>query len=391
MARKGVVYGLYCFNNRFGRYRLCDLGRYQSRMALDALSRWGVLSLVIISISFSALHFEKNVHNQSRRVRMSKLYNYNKGETLATGFVRPKVTALFFDKIWVPDSLLQTTYDYLIPKQVLVREKRELRIRTGSSREAGLYYCTAIVHNNWEAIPAGEFFKHQRQKNTGTPLPYVEGLLDNNNFKYSHNRNHAIMISAEKFCRQYRTHISPIYHDLTEFEREIAQLDHEDLYRTGTIRTRLKKPDTFLNRDALAICVQEIPIAVEEELSWEHVLDIRSDEKSFKQLKRFTAWTDKTLDGKTPNQIQELLASELEKYREILRQHGVKTAIGSFSTIVSSASSIASILSGATRPLLPILSIMAVSIGFTVNTYFENLNNRNNPIAYLYNVEERRI
>lgn len=49
---------------------------------------------------------------------MSKIFNYEKKETLATGFVRPKVTALFFDKIWIPESLLNSYIDFFaIPKK----------------------------------------------------------------------------------------------------------------------------------------------------------------------------------------------------------------------------------------------------------------------------------
>lgn len=56
---------------------------------------------------------------------MAKIINYNKDETLATGFVKPKVTALFFDKIWIPNSLLDYCYEYYsIPEEVLVLVKK---------------------------------------------------------------------------------------------------------------------------------------------------------------------------------------------------------------------------------------------------------------------------
>ena len=74
---------------------------------------------------------------------MSKITNYNKGESLATGFVRPKVTALFFDKIWVPESILLTSYEYIIPEQVLLREKEEFTI-DGLTVAGKLYYHSIL-------------------------------------------------------------------------------------------------------------------------------------------------------------------------------------------------------------------------------------------------------
>ena len=52
---------------------------------------------------------------------MAKIINYNKDETLATGFVKPKVTALFFDKIWIPNSLLD--YCFIVMNIIVFLKK----------------------------------------------------------------------------------------------------------------------------------------------------------------------------------------------------------------------------------------------------------------------------
>ena len=93
------------------------------------------------------------------------------------------------------------------------------------------------------------------------------------------------------------------------------------------------------------------------------------------------------LTGKEPNQIRDILESELDSYKEGLKEHGVVTAIGGFSTIITGATEIASIIAQPDSPLLPILSIASVSMTFAASTYFSNYKNRNNPIAYLYNIE----
>lgn len=328
---------------------------------------------------------------------MSKILNYDSNETIATGFVRPKVTSLFFDKIWIPESLLDTSLDFFaIPKEVLAIEKEELIIN--KSKIAGTYYNSHILSNN-PYKPAGQIYLQSFLHNAGVIKNYedldfkpinannINFEKDTIKFKYSKNRNHAIFVCSENFSRKYNRHISPIYHDLTEFEKDIQTLNPEDLYKSNSLKYKLKKPNAFTNKDAFSICIQDFPSIREDELSWEQVLEIRNDKKSIQQLKRFTTWTNRSLKNKSQEEIRETFESELEAYKDTLKEYGIKTAIGSFSTIVSSASSIASILANPDSLLLPMFSIMAVSISFSVNTYFSNRKNRDNPIAYLYNIE----
>lgn len=116
-------------------------------------------------------------------------------------------------------------------------------------------------------------------------------------------------------------------------------------------------------------------------------MDIREDKKKIEQLRRFTTWANREFSNKSPDEIREILESELDSYKAALKEHGIKTVTGSFSTIVSSTASIASLISNPELFLFPILSITSVSINFLVNTYFSNLKYRKNPIAYLYDIE----
>ncbi|MBQ8794850.1 MAG: hypothetical protein IJZ54_00330 [Clostridia bacterium] len=333
---------------------------------------------------------------------MSKILNYERNETLATGFVRPKVTSLFFDKIWIPESLLDSSYEfYAIPKDVLIVEKEELKItnsrfekpsgkhfrearyRNISDERVGAFYDYMVGRNHPYRL--GEFYFHQAMANNAyDPLDDPEFIK----FKYSKNRNHAILVSTESFNRKYKLHISPVFHDLTEFEKQTQSLDNKDIYGNDMLRFKIRKPNTFLNKDAFSICIQDFPSIKEDELSWEQVMDIRSDKKRIQKLKRFTSWANRTFTNESPDEIRELLETEIDEYKRVLREHGVKTTIGSFSTIVSSASSIATLLTSPNFVLLPLLSVTSLSISFAVNTYFSSLKNRNNPIAYLYDITE---
>lgn len=324
---------------------------------------------------------------------MHEIVNYNEGESLATGFVRPKVTALFFDKIWVPESLLQTSYEYIIPEQVLIKEKKELLIKDKTFTVAGRYYATSTVANHpvtFDDRHAGELYRLCLHHNCAIEEhgTHSASSYASTQFRYSKNRNNAIMINSESFSRKYHLHISPVYHDLTEFERDTQTLDADRIYKNGSLKYCAKRKNSLWNKEALSICIQDFPSIIEEELSWEHVLDIREDKKMFQQLKRFTTWSNMVLSGKDPSQIRDILESELDSYRTALKEHGIATAIGGFSTIIADAAEIASIIAQPDNPLLPILSIASVSMAFASSTYFSNYKNRNNPIAYLYNIKK---
>ena len=92
---------------------------------------------------------------------MRGISNYSKGEKLATGFARPKVTSLFFDKIWLPNSLLNSTYEYTgIPKELLVKENNELSILRHIN--SGDLYRRARMKNSgitFDEILVGDYYK----------------------------------------------------------------------------------------------------------------------------------------------------------------------------------------------------------------------------------------
>ena len=317
---------------------------------------------------------------------MRGLSNFNKGESLATGFVRPKVTSLFFDKIWLPNSILDTSFEYTgIPKDLLVKEDNELTIsKHFSSIYSGDLYKLSALQNNgktFNEISAGYIYNELSVYNS--PIKINEELIT---FKYSKNRNNAILLNTENFCRKYKIKISPVFHSLTDFENEVAQLESKHIYGSDSIKFRVKKPNTFKNKDVISICVEDFPDIIDDSLSWEQVLDIKKDKIRNKQLRKFLSWSEQNFQNMSPEKIREILESEMEEYKESLRFFGIKTTTGAFSTIVSSASSIVSILNNP-EISLPILSISSVSLSYALNTYMSYLNTKNKPIAYLYDIE----
>lgn len=319
---------------------------------------------------------------------MRKIKNYEKNESLATGFVKPKITSLFFDKIWIPKSLISSSREYFdIPKAVLVTEKDELLVDLRAIR-AGDYYFHAILRNR--PVSSGRFYEEMKAMNNGISMDLDDDfnhiIDDTPPFKYSRNRNKAIFISAENFCRQYNLHISPVFYDLTEFEKETQLIKLQDLLKHDALKYTIRKPNALINKNALTISIQDFPSIIEEKLSWEQVLDIRKDNKNRERLKRFTQWSSARFKNMSPDEIRETLELELEEYKKALKEHGIKALAGTFSTMISSANALCSIFENAQKSLLPLLAIASVSFTFSVNTYFSNMKNKNNPIAYLYDI-----
>lgn len=318
---------------------------------------------------------------------MTQIYNYNSKETLATGFVKPKITSLFFDKIWLPKSLTSISHEYSdIPNDVLVREESELQIRSDNII-SGDYYKVYRMRN--KAISPGEFYEFMLHSNAALPEDFLSKIENDDPrfFKTSNNRNHAIFVSAENFSRQYNLYISPVFHDLTEFEKEIKSISYDNLNDENIEKRNNQNNNAYSNRNALTVSIQDFPTIIEEKLSWEQVLDFRKDKKNISKLKKFTDWSSKKFENKSQNEIRETLEKELDDYNKALKEHGIKTAVGTFSTIVSSANAINSLVSG-TNPILPLLSVSTILLAFSVNTYFSNLKNQNNPIAYIYDIKK---
>lgn len=338
---------------------------------------------------------------------MSNLLNYEKGETVATGFVRPKITSLFFDKIFLPEEVLGSAFEFDgIPQEVLILQNEPNRPKNININKVEQNYHMAALANDpiyteegvfkeksnkqfEEILTPGKLYIITRQSNID--LSSMPTEIDDVKFKYSHNRNRAILLNAENFNREYKMHISPIFHDLTEFEKQTQCLSLKNLYGSTTLKYKLKKPNSYANKNVLSVCIQDFPSIKEEELSWEHVLYIREDKKSIEKLKRFTGWANRNFSGCSTEQIRESLELELEAYKTVLKEHGIKTIVGSFTSIVSCSSSIASLISQPNEFLFPLLSLTSVSLNFTTNTYFSYLKSKKAPIAYLYDIVNDNI
>lgn len=56
-------------------------------------------------------------------IRLNSLYWK---ENIATGIVKPKITALFFDKLWIPDGYEKYDINCNIPEEIRFRINKSL-------------------------------------------------------------------------------------------------------------------------------------------------------------------------------------------------------------------------------------------------------------------------
>lgn len=303
--------------------------------------------------------------------------------TIATGFVRPKTTALFFDKIWIPRSLSRTYLGEImgyadIPDSVRFIEKSE------------------------------EFFIKNAFTMCNCPYRSIE---DEVNFLFSRGRNRAISKLIKEFETMYKLNIVAIFFDKTEFERtllyapdinigdylgfDFIDINGESLDNNEKLKKKIKKNVEHINNEtkspqnAIEVCIKLIPEIVEEKLEWKQVEEIRKDKKSFESLRRFWNWFDIEMKDKTNREVEEILETKLEEYKFALKKHGILTIIGGFTTVLSSTSTLlTAILSNKLEIISAGLAVSAGIITFTSDQIAEIFQNRREPIAYIYKLSK---
>lgn len=91
------------------------------------------------------------------------------------------------------------------------------------------------------------------------------------------------------------------------------------------------------NKKAIIASLLDLPLPIEDDMSWEQVIELRSDEKSRTNLRRLIHWFDKEMADKSINYVSDNLAIVLDDYKRSLKKHGVRTALslmaGTFSAI----------------------------------------------------------
>lgn len=194
-------------------------------------------------------------------------------------------------------------------------------------------------------------------------------------FATSNNRNRSLMDTASYFRSEYGIEMTPIFVEKTEFEKDCVSL--KDAYPP-------------FKHNVIDACIQAIPSVIEEQLSWDQVVETRKDKKAIEKMRKFKYWANQNLEGKSPAEIADILCSELEDYEDTLKKHGIKTTIGGFSTILSGASSILAVLEGSQVELAAAgIAVTASLVTFTSDQVLDYYEKKNAPIAFIYDITKK--
>ena len=200
--------------------------------------------------------------------------------TIATGLVNPKTTALFFDKLWLPQDKV-IDYQEDIPSDIIFRLDSCPRKRTYRSYKP--FYMHTVANTSMR-IEELDFFKYTH-KNASAPFP-MDTLgepkikYSNLTFQSSKNRNEGIKELTDLVREEYGIDIVPIYIDSCSFE-----LDFESQ----------EKSYSQVKTNPIVIAMELVPTIIEEKLEWEQVLDIRKDKRTIKKMHNFRTWVNANL------------------------------------------------------------------------------------------------
>lgn len=337
---------------------------------------------------------------------MRKLLNYSSNDTIATGLSRPKMTALLFDKIWIPSDLRHSEYGEKlgydkIPLKLCVIEEIEESIRRETYLSDAFFRrkSSKSRQKGFDELQIAPYFGQNR------PFCTVEEDVLQLNFLFSRSRNLGLKQVVNSFKRIYGIEIVPIYLEYTDFEKSLLDHDEEravlqlqrsrenskinSMFEFGSFSiSDISEIENRITRSAYEICMTNIPLIVEDRLDWKQVLEMREDRSSIKKIHRFRTWVNLDLSKKSKSEIIDTLESCMEDYKYALKKHGIITVLGGMATILSASSTVVEALSNDfTSQLSAGLAISSGLITYTATQIGSYFDKKRNPIALIYELE----
>ncbi len=146
--------------------------------------------------------------------------------------------------------------------------------------------------------------------------------------------------------------------------------------------------------------LEQIPVAIETELSWEQVMEFKKDSESQRKYRDLHLWLEHSLAAKSEYHAKEIIEQKITDYSWAIRKHGIKTK----AEIISSTLGLGSIiptaggLSSAAINLGPIYGVLTgvglVITGISAWAVKRNIElndikrGANREIAYLYEIQK---
>jgi len=80
--------------------------------------------------------------------------------------------------------------------------------------------------------------------------------------------------------------------------------------------------------------VENVPLVDDEDLSWEQVLEFRSDEEAKRKYRDFRVWLSFLPESLSISQATDIVGQKLDDYNEAIKKHGLRTRIGAYKSII---------------------------------------------------------
>jgi len=81
--------------------------------------------------------------------------------------------------------------------------------------------------------------------------------------------------------------------------------------------------------------LENLPEIIEDDVSWEQILEFRSDKEAIRKYRELRLWLEHSLSAQSIEHARDLIAHKIEDYEWTIRKHGLKMATGALSSIFS--------------------------------------------------------
>jgi len=341
---------------------------------------------------------------------------HNKLLTYATGLVKPKTSALFFDKLWVPEGSEQ--FGIELPQEFsLSNDLNSIQMiyHQDFSKRYWVAYGSSLASISHQLESLSDLIKN---------LSSDPQITDKETLEFGKRRNSILMQFAYTFNTVFGMNITPIFINYDVFldslhhckakeklhyiensiklntylkEQNLNGITYDILPESQKCMRAPEHYDVSQNLDSkisnvVEVCIKNIPITIEEDLDWKQIKDIKKDKKSIKAIRRLKLWLNTDFKDKSETEIVESLNMALDEYSFALMKHGVKTLIGGFTTVVSASLPLIKdfFFDKNTFDIITTsLSASAILATYTSNEIINYLERRREPIAFLYDLYKK--
>ncbi len=303
-------------------------------------------------------------------------------ESFATGMVRPRTTALFFDKLWVHPILIGSG---LVPAELCISNPLGSRLYYLSYAANGGFLVGWIEKQpNWDnyLIPDLEVASPHSERH----LPsFTSDFLEDFRYREDHDPQPTSYRDADFYGRTTK-HRNKAINDIVKLYNE-KNIKLIPIYLNPTEYDEVSAPQT----SGLEICIDFIPVILDAELTWEQVLEFRKDKKAREKLIRLRRWFSIDLLSKNGEEIKSILGKRLDDYEWALKKHGIQTVIGGLTSILSFIAAPTAFQLLTQSPLASALSGVAIgsgAIAWITNKTIERMETHRDEVAYIYEVRK---